>query len=408
MSEIFQQAQTLIPGGVNSPVRSPASLGLKSPLYFTHANGAIIYDHDQPYIDYQNGFGTEILGHNHPHIKAAIQASKDKSLPAGICHQGEITLARLIQQACPAAEKIRFCVSGTESCMTALRLAQHHTKRSGFVTIDGGYHGHSEPYLSNPLHMKVPFNDIEALATCLHNHPSCAALVIEPIPGNMGMIKPHPKYLKQVRRLCDEAGVCLIADEVMTGFRCQYGTVIEAHGVVPDLICLAKVIGGGLPLACVAGKKEIMDTLSPIGPVAHAGTYASLTTCIDAGCAALSYLTDHHYDQMNAYTKELTHSLEEIASAAGIPLTTNHQGGMWSLFFSERPITKRSDIPSSHNTFFQAFYPLMLAEGIFLPPASAESFFITTSHQDVHLQHTLQAAEKAFKEIAKTMPANTH
>ncbi len=401
MTTHFKNAQQFMPGGVNSPVRSPLSLNLSSPIYFTHARNAYIYEQDTPYIDYQNGFGATILGHQHPVIQEALQQAIDSGLPGGICHEGEVKLAQLIRKAIPQAEKMRFCVTGTESCMTALRLAQHVTGRQSFITFEGCYHGHGDHLLKkSPQHHCVPYNDVTKLIQCFQEHGAqIAALFVEPIAGNMGMIKPGPDFLQTCERLCREHNALLIADEVMTGFRCYYGSVAQTHHITPDLICLAKVIGGGLPLACLAGRAEIMNELAPLGPVTHAGTYASLASCVHTGIATLSHLSDKHYRQLNEYTEQLTSGMTYITKKYGLPLQTCHQGGMWSFFFSKKPVKSQSDIPACHHQIFKLFYPLMIENNIFLPPNSLESCFVTCAHKQEHLGLTLTAFEKSFKQL---------
>ena len=401
MNTCTTYANNLMPGGVSSPVRSGGEL-FDHPPRFTHAKGHHLYIHDRAYLDYVNGFGMHILGHQNDVQSFALSQHNNQFIPGGVCHDNELKLAEIILERTQMSEKIRFCVSGTEACMTALRIARHHKQKKGYVTINGGYHGHGDLLLDkqNPYHFQVPFNDIQALNNIFsQHHNTIAALMIEPICGNMGMIMPRPGYLAACAQLCRQYDIILICDEVMTGFRTQYSTVSHLAGIQPDLMCFAKVIGGGLPLACVAGKSELMDQLAPVGKVTHAGTYASLHPCVLTGMATMSYLKPKHYHELNMQTKEITESLKARANHFGVPLQTSQQGGMWGFFFSEKAVHNHSDIPENHHKIHKIFYQCLFKNMIYLPPSSMEACFINLSHQPKHLRQFIQASEHAFKEI---------
>ena len=393
-------SRDLMPGGVSSPVRSAKGLLPKAPL-FTHGNGSYIYDNEKRYVDLVNGFGMHILGHQHPTFVSAIQQACHLSLPGGTCHDHEAELASLIVNRIASAEKLRFCVSGTESCMTALRLAKHATGRKAFVTIKGGYHGHGESFLTvNDNHFEVAFNNQQALEQVFEAHgDEIAALMIEPICGNMGMVRPIPGYLKSCQKSCHTYGSLLICDEVMTGFRCQYSTVSDDEGISPDLMCFAKVIGGGLPLACVTGRADLMDMLAPSRPVTHAGTYTSLSTCVLTGLATMSYLTPRHYTQLDEMTGKLTQAIQERAKHYSIPLQTSHKCGMGGLFFARDTIQDESQISTLHHQIFKFIYPVLFEHNVYMPPSSHEACFINLGFADEHIQQTCHAFEKAFQSL---------
>lgn len=395
-------ANDLMPGGVSSPVRSGKGL-FNNPPRFTHAKGHHIFINDQSYLDHVNGFGMHILGHQNDIQQSALEQHNRQFVPGGVCHENELRLAQIIIDRVKSAEKIRFCVSGTEACMTALRIARHHTQKPGYVTIQGGYHGHGDLLLNkkSPHHFIVPYNDSTALeAVFAQHHKTIGAFMLEPICGNMGMIKPQVNYLKNCQKLCNQYGILLICDEVMTGFRTQYSTVSDVASITPDLMCFAKVIGGGLPLACITGQDTLMNHLAPHGAVTHAGTYASLHPCVLTGLATLSYLKPKHYHTLDLQTKEITSQLSQRATHYKIPFQVNQQGGMWGFFFSDNPVFKFSDIPEKHTILHAHFYKTLFKHGVYLPPNAMEACFINLSHQARHTQELILAAEVAFKEIA--------
>ncbi|KFZ28514.1 glutamate-1-semialdehyde aminotransferase [Pseudidiomarina atlantica] len=421
--QLFAQAQLAIPGGVNSPVRAFNGVG-GSPIFIERAEGAYMFDADgQRYIDYVGSWGPMILGHNNAVIREATHAAVDRGLSFGTPTPGEITMAEKIKQLVPSIEKVRMVNSGTEATMTAIRLARGYTGRDKILKFEGNYHGHADSLLvkagSGLLTLGVPnspgipedfakhtltvtFNDIDSVHKIFAEiGDEIAAIIVEPVAGNMNCIPPVPGFLEGLRSICDDYGSVLIFDEVMTGFRVSRGGAQEYYNVVPDLTTLGKVIGGGMPVGAFGGKAAIMDYIAPVGPVYQAGTLSGNPVAMAAGLASLTQLEDPElYPNLFAKVDKLTSGLQERADAAGIPFTTNKAGSMFGFFFSkDQHITSYQQATECNMEHFRKFYHSMLKQGIYMAPSAFEAGFMSAAHSDADLDETLAAAERAFAEL---------
>ncbi len=422
-ASLFEQAQKHIPGGVNSPVRAFAGVG-GTPLFFKHAAGAYVVDEDDKrYVDYVGSWGPMILGHGHPDVLAAVRAQIDHGLSYGAPTALEVEMADLVCSLVPSMDMVRMVSSGTEATMSAIRLARGYTGRDSIIKFEGCYHGHSDSLLvkagSGALTLGVPsspgvpaafaqhtitlpFNDIDAVAECLAEQgQDIACIIVEPVAGNMNCVPPVPGFLEGLREQCDKHGVVLIFDEVMTGFRVALGGAQAHFGITPDLSTFGKVIGGGMPVACFGGKKEVMSQIAPLGPVYQAGTLSGNPLAMAAGIATLKLISrPGFHDELSDYTARLLQGLQERADAAGIPFTTTQAGGMFGLFFTERKnITSFEDATSCNLEHFKQFFHLMLEGGVYLAPSAFEAGFSSIALGDTELQITLDAAEKAFAKM---------
>ena len=421
-TSLFKRACQAIPGGVNSPVRAFGSVG-GTPLFIEKAQGPWIWDaNDKKYIDYVGSWGPAILGHAHPEVIAAVQSAAEKGLSFGAPTAAEIELAELIKQRLPAIEKVRLVSSGTEATMSAIRLARGHTGRNKIIKFEGCYHGHADSLLvkagsglltfGNPTSAGVPeefiqhtlvldFNDIDGVKEAFATHgQDIACVIVEPIAGNMNLIKPRDGFLQTLREQCTEHGAVLIFDEVMTGFRAGPQGVQGISGITPDLTTLAKVIGGGMPVGAFGGKAEIMDTIAPLGGVYQAGTLSGNPVAMAAGIATLKAVgADGFYERLQARTEQLANGLQERAKTAGITLTTDFVGGMLGLYFSAEKPQNMNDVAASNIEQFKAFFHAMLDEGVYLAPSAFEACFVSDTHDESIIEQTLAAAEKAFAKI---------
>jgi len=418
--QLFSDAQVHIPGGVNSPVRAFRSVG-GTPLFFDSATGAYMYDADgNRYIDYVLSWGPMILGHRHPAVLDAIRAQLDKALSFGTPTAGEIHLADKVCQMVPGMDMVRMVNSGTEATMSAIRLARGFTGRDKIVKFEGCYHGHSDSLLikagSGALTLGVPSSP--GVPACLADHTitlsyndsagleqlmaeigeQVACIIFEPVVGNMNCVPPVPGFLQTIRNCCDASGALMISDEVMTGFRIGPTTACDHYGVVPDLITLGKVIGGGMPVGAFGGRREVMEQIAPLGPVYQAGTLSGNPVAMAAGLATLNLLDNGEFLQpVAAQTTRLVDGLAERAAAADIPFTTNHAGTMWGFFFTEeQKVVNYSQVMACDTARFGQFFHGMLAEGIYLAPASYEAGFMSAAHSDDDINQTLDAAERVF------------
>ena len=422
-ASLFEQAQKHIPGGVNSPVRAFAGVG-GTPLFFKHAAGAYVVDEDDKrYVDYVGSWGPMILGHGHPDVLAAVRAQIDHGLSYGAPTALEVEMDDLVCSLVPSMDMVRMVSSGTEATMSAIRLARGYTGRDSIIKFEGCYHGHSDSLLvkagSGALTLGVPsspgvpaafaqhtitlpFNDIDAVAECLAEQgQDIACIIVEPVAGNMNCVPPVPGFLEGLREQCDKHGVVLIFDEVMTGFRVALGGAQAHFGITPDLSTFGKVIGGGMPVACFGGKKEVMSQIAPLGPVYQAGTLSGNPLAMAAGIATLKLISrPGFHDELSDYTARLLQGLQERADAAGIPFTTTQAGGMFGLFFTERKnITSFEDATSCNLEHFKQFFHLMLEGGVYLAPSAFEAGFSSIALGATELQITLDAAEKAFAKM---------
>ncbi len=419
---LFAESLQHIPGGVNSPVRAFRAVG-GQPFFVQSAKGARVTTVDgDELIDYVGTWGPAILGHSHPKIISAVKAAADHGTSFGIPNPFEVTMARLIKSLVPNVDKVRMCNSGTEACMSAIRLARGFTRRDKFIKFDGCYHGHADCLLvkagsgaltfGNPDSAGVPadtakhtlvlpFNDIEALkASFAANRGELAAVIIEPVPGNGGLYLPRPGYLEFLRQITAEQGTVLIFDEVMTGFRLAPGGAQERFGIRPDLSCFGKIIGGGLPVGAFGGRGEIMDYLAPLGPVYQAGTLSGNPLAMAAGIAALEELrAGNAYVQLEAKGAALEAGLRAAAKSAGVPVTFNRCGSMFCGYFTGEPVWNLADAMKSDRERFKKYFHGMLAEGVYFAPSQFEAGFLSTAHTESDIAHTVQAAARVMKTL---------
>ncbi len=421
--KLFQQAQKSIPGGVNSPVRAFKAVG-GTPLFIKSAKGAYVIDSDnQRYIDYVQSWGPMILGHAQPDIIAAVQAKMADGLSFGAPTEIETTLAERIKSIVPSMEMMRMVSSGTEATMSAIRLARGFTGRDTIVKFEGCYHGHSDSLLvkagSGALTFGVPsspgvpeslvkhtlnltYNDIEQVkAVFAEKGDSIACIIVEPVAGNMNCVPPIDGFLSTLRDVCDASGALLIFDEVMTGFRVHPQGAQGHYGITPDLTTLGKVIGGGMPVGAFGGRRDIMEELAPTGPIYQAGTLSGNPVAMAAGLTTLNLVSEAgFYEKLFASTEQLTTGLESVAKQCGIPFTTNHVGSMFGMFFTEeKKVTRYAQVMNGNNERFNQFFHGMLAQGVYLAPASFEAGFVSGAHTSDIVDATLTAAEVVMKKL---------
>lgn len=420
---LFSEAQRHIPGGVNSPVRAFGAVG-GTPLFFERANGAFMFDADgNRYIDYVLSWGPMLLGHGHKDVLQAIRNQLDKAMTFGTPTDLEVKLANKICSIVPGMEMIRMVNSGTEATMSAIRLARGYTGRDKIIKFEGCYHGHSDSLLvkagSGALTLGVPsspgvpncladhtitlsYNDIEQVAAVFSEiGDQIACIIVEPVVGNMNCVPPIPGFLEELRSCCTKSGALLIVDEVMTGFRISQQGAIGYYNIDADLICLGKVIGGGMPVGAFGGKRQFMEYISPLGPVYQAGTLSGNPVAMASGLATLELISEPGFlEPVCRRTSALVNGLVDRAQAAGIPLTSNHVGTMWGIFFSdERKIINYDQVMRCNKDRFARFFHGMLREGVYLAPASFEAGFMSSAHTDEDIQFTLEASERVFASL---------
>lgn len=418
--DLFIQSQEHIPGGVNSPVRAFRGVG-GEPVFFQRASGPFVYDADgKEYVDYVGSWGPMILGHAHPDVIKAVQDATTNGLSFGAPTEIEMAMAEKVCQLVPSIEKVRMVSSGTEATMSAIRLARGYTGRDTIIKFEGCYHGHADSLLvkagSGAMTLGVPsspgvpeglaqhtltltYNDISSVEETFKSvGDQIAAIIVEPVAGNMNCIPPVPGFLEGLRRLCTEYGAVLIIDEVMTGFRVALGGAQAYYNITPDLTTLGKVLGGGMPVGAFGGKREIMDHIAPDGPVYQAGTLSGNPVAMTAGLTTLKLLeAPGFHDNLSQRTQELTQGLQAIAEECDIPFTTNAVGGMFGLFFTEETtITKFEQVVAGDHARFNRFFHAMLDEGVYLAPSSYEAGFLSSAHTDAELTRTLDAARKVM------------
>jgi glutamate-1-semialdehyde 2,1-aminomutase len=420
--ELFAAAVQYIPGGVNSPVRAFRAVG-GQPFFVNKASGARIWDVDgNEYVDYVGTWGPAILGHAHPKIIKAVQTAAENGTSFGIPNPAEVTMARLICSLVPSVQKVRMCNSGTEATMSAIRLARGFTKRDKIIKFDGCYHGHADSLLvkagsgaltfGNPdsagvpvaftQHtIVVPYNDPTAVKQAFQANPGqIAGIIIEPVPGNAGLYLPQPGYLQFLREITKAHDALLIFDEVMTGFRLAKGGAQERFGIVPDLSCFGKVIGGGLPVGAFGGRADIMDFLAPLGPVYQAGTLSGNPIAMAAGIAALEELASSKtYERLEQLGGILEEGLKKAAKTAGTPVQFNRCGSMFCAYFTTEPVHNLADAMKSDRERFKLYFHGMLAEGIYLAPSQFEAGFLSTAHSDADIEKTVKAAEQVLRRL---------
>jgi glutamate-1-semialdehyde 2,1-aminomutase len=419
--KLQQRAEQYLPGGVNSPVRAFRAVG-GDPPFLVRAEGAYLWDADgNRYLDYFGSWGPMILGHAHPLVVEAIQRAAERSASFGASTAAEADLAELVVAAMPSIEKMRFVSSGTEATMSAIRVARAFTNRRYVIKFEGCYHGHSDGLLVKAgsglatfglagsagvpqeiAHwtLPLPFNDLVAVEEALAKHPDdVACVIVEPVVGNMGCVPPAPGYLEGLRRITQESGSLLIFDEVMTGFRLALGGAQEAFDIDPDLTCLGKIIGGGLPCAAFGGKARMMNLLAPLGPVYQAGTLSGNPLAMAAGTATLRYLDAHKtevYAGLDKVTAAVAKGIAAAAQDAGIAVQTNRVGSMVTWFFTGTPVTDFASAATSDTEAFGRFHRAMLDQGVWLPPSQFEAAFLGTAHTAADIDFTVEAARKAF------------
>ena len=420
---LFEQAQQHIPGGVNSPVRAFRGVG-GTPVFIQRAEGAWMEDVDgRRYVDYVGSWGPMILGHNHPAVVRAVHEAVDRGMSFGAPTAVEVEMAERIAALIPGMDMVRMVNSGTEATMSALRLARGYTGRDRIIKFEGCYHGHGDSFLvkagsgaltlgvpTSPgvpapladLTMTLPYNDLAAVEQALQQvGEEVACIIVEPVAGNMNCIPPVEGFLPGLRRLCDQYGVVLIFDEVMTGFRVGLTGAQGRFGVQPDLTTFGKVIGGGMPVGAFGGKRAIMEHIAPLGPVYQAGTLSGNPVAMAAGLATLEQISQPgFYEALEEKTTTLLEGLRQRAQAAGIPFTTSQVGAMFGLFFTDQPqVTRFDEVMACDSDAFSRFFHAMLAEGVYLAPSAFEAGFVSAAHGEAELAHTMAAAEKAFASL---------
>lgn len=422
-ASVFARAKEIIPGGVNSPVRSFRSVG-GTPPFITGGRGSRVYDADgNSYIDYVLSYGPLLLGHTHPVVTKAVQDAATKGTSFGTPTPAEVTLAELVCRLVPSMEMVRMVNSGTEATMSALRLARAYTGREYIIKFIGCYHGHSDALLvqagsgaatfgvpdspgvtkgTAETTISVPFNDLPALEKVFAERGSqIAAVIMEPTPGNMGLVLPHEGYLAAVRALTKKHGALLIIDEVMSGFRAAQGGSQSIYRIDPDITCLGKVIGGGLPVAAYGGKREIMNWVSPAGPMYQAGTLSGNPLAMAAGIAALTYMQEQDVcATLTQRAKALTDSLKQAAKEAGVPVCIHQLGSMFTVFFTDKEVENYEDAAACDQDAFRVYFHSMLEQGIYLPPSQFETNFISLAHSEEDFAATVAAAKVAFAKVA--------
>lgn len=421
-AKLLDKAKNILPGGVNSPVRAFRAVG-GNPIFIKKAKGSKIYDIDgNVFIDYVGSWGPMILGHCHPKVASAIKKAVDKGTSYGAPTPLEVELAKLVLEAFPSMEMVRFVNSGTEAAMGAIRLARAYAGRDKIIKFEGCYHGHADSLLvkagSGATTLGVPdspgvpkdiakntytavYNDIDSVKSLFEKDPEgIACVIVEPVPGNMGVVLPKNDFLKNLKDVCRKYGAVLIFDEVMSGFRSTFGGVQKLYKIDPDMTCLGKVIGGGLPVGAFGGKRKIMEKLSPAGPVYQAGTLSGNPLAMTAGIETLKQLKEKDvYEKLLKTTNQICGGIEEVAKRKAVPVWIARSGSMFTLFFNNKPVHNYSDAKKSNLEQFSKYFRTMLENGIYLPPSQFEAAFVSTAHTKADVEKTLAAVEKAFKRI---------
>jgi glutamate-1-semialdehyde 2,1-aminomutase len=421
--ELFERAKGVIPGGVSSPVRAFKAVG-GSPLFVARAEGARFWDADgRAFVDYVGSWGPMILGHAHPAVIEAVREAALRGTSYGAPCALEVELAERVVRHLPSVEKVRFVSSGTEATMSALRVARGFTGRRKILKFDGCYHGHADSLLvaagsgvatlgipGSPGvpegtvadTLVVPFNDVAAVEAVVSAHGSdLAAVIVEPVCGNMGTVAPRPGYLEALREITRRTGTVLVFDEVMTGFRLALGGAQQLYGITPDMTCLGKILGGGLPAAAYGGRKDIMATVAPEGPVYQAGTLSGNPLAMAAGAVLLDLLTmPGTYEALEARSARLEEGLRRAAREAGATVTVNRVGSMITVFFCAGPVTDYATAKASDTKRFARFFRAMLGRGVYLPPAQFEAAFVSLAHGEAEIDATVAAAAEAFRQVA--------
>ena len=419
---LYQKAMELIPGGVNSPVRAFKAIGIP-PTFVDRAKGAKIWDVDgNEYIDYIGSWGPMIVGHAHPKVIAALKEAASRGTSFGAPTALEVELAAKVKKAFPSMELVRMVSSGTEAVLSAIRVARGFTGKDKILKFEGCYHGHGDSLLVKagsgaatfgiPDSLGVPgdlakhtltaaYNDLEDVKRLVDQNPDqVACIIVEPIAGNMGVVLPEEGFLNGLRKICRETGILLLFDEVISGFRAAYGGAQEVYGIKPDLTCLGKIIGGGLPVGAYGGRREIMEKVSPLGGVYQAGTLSGNPLAMTAGLATLDLIKSKKvYQDLSVKASFLSEEITRIAEGRGIPVCVNHTTGMLTVFFTEGPVCDYQTAKKSDTKRFAQFFIEMMNQGIYLPPSQFEAWFISLAHSQKDLDRTVEACEETFKKI---------
>ena len=419
---LYQKALEMIPGGVNSPVRAFKAIGIP-PAFIDRGKGSKVWDVDgNEYVDYVGSWGPMILGHAHPKVVAALKKAASKGTSFGAPTALEVELALRVKKAFPSIELVRMVSSGTEAAMCAIRVARGYTGKDKIIKFEGCYHGHGDSLLVKAgsgattfgvpdslgvpedlaKHtLTVPFNDLGAVRKMVNQYSGqIACIAVEPIVGNMGVVLPEQGFLEGLRKVCDECGILLLFDEVITGFRVAYGGAQEIYGVKADLTCLGKIIGGGLPVGAYGGKRAIMEKVAPLGGVYQAGTLSGNPLAVTAGIQTLDLLKSKRvYQDLESKTSYLTEAITKCAVERGTPLTINQATGMFTLFFTREPVKNYQTAKMSDTKRFAQFFIQMMEKGIYLPPSQFEAWFVSLAHTQKDLDKTIEACDAAFRRI---------
>ena len=422
---IYEKAKKAIPGGVNSPVRAFQSVDKEYPIFIKSGNGGKLYDEDgNEYVDMIGSWGPMILGHNYPQVLEIVKKELENGTSFGLPTKKEVELAELVKSCFPSIEKLRLTTSGTEAAMASVRLARAFTGKNKIVKFEGCYHGHSDSLLvkagsglltfahqdSNGITegvvkdtITLPFGDFEKLKETLESEKDIACVIIEPIPANMGLIETKKEYLEKICEITKKEKVVLIFDEVISGFRISLGGAQEVFGITPDLTVLGKIIGGGYPVGGFGGKKEIMDLISPVGNVYHAGTLSGNPISVAAGIETISILKKNTeiYENINTKTENLINQINELIKKYSIPASINHFGSLFTIFFSKEKVDTLEKAISSNDEFYSIYFDTMLKNGIIVPPSKYEAHFVSYVHNDKDMEKFLTGVEKTFEKISE-------
>lgn len=423
--EIFERAKKAIPGGVNSPVRAFQSVNKEYPIFIKKAKGCKLYDEDgNEYIDMIGSWGPMILGHNHPEVLETVKSEIENGTSFGLPTKKEVELAELVKSCYKGIDKIRLTTSGTEATMAAVRLARAYTGKNKILKFEGCYHGHSDSLMvkagsglltfehqdSNGITegvmkdtITLPFGDIEKIKELVEKEKDIACIIMEPIPANMGLVETDKKYLQEVRDLTQKENIVLIFDEVISGFRVSLGGAGQYFGITPDLITLGKIIGGGYPVGAFGGKEEIMNLVSPVGGVYHAGTLSGNPVSVSAGIKTISILKDRPeiYTEINEKTKKIVEGIRELIEKYEIPATVNSVGSLYTIFFSKDKVKTLEDAINTDDKLYEIYFTTMLENGIIAPPSKYEAHFISLAHKPEDIEKILETVEKAFENMKK-------
>ncbi|MEA1935891.1 MAG: glutamate-1-semialdehyde 2,1-aminomutase [Thermodesulfobacteriota bacterium] len=422
-TSLFDKAKRLIPGGVNSPVRAFGAVD-STPIFISRASGSRIFDVEgKEYIDYVSSWGPMILGHNHPDVTRAIKEASERGTSYGAPTDAEVEMAELITGAFPSIEMVRMVNSGTEAVMSAIRLARGFTNREKIIKFEGCYHGHADSLLvkagsgvatlgipGSPgipkklaeLTITLPFNNIETVKSAVDLYgEDLACIIVEPIPGNMGIVPPHAGFLEGLRDITEKRGILLIFDEVITGFRLTYGGFQNIAGIEPDLTCLGKIIGGGLPVGAFGGRKDIMEKLAPTGPVYQAGTLSGNPLAMAAGTTTLKILKESDdYEKIDRKTDHLCHEMKKLFDQKGIPVCINRVGSMFTIFFTEGDVFDFNSANKSNTKLFASYFREMFANNINIAPSQFEASFLSFAHTDEDIEKTINACTSALEKVS--------